>query len=703
MRKLQNAGRIGVDVGGTFTDIVLEIDGRRHTSKVLTSASRPADACLEGLLNVLAQSGTAPIDIGVIIHGTTLATNAIIERKGAPTSLVTTEGFRDTIEIGTEGRPEQYDINILKPLPLVPRRNRFTVHERLDRNGNVLRVLQEEDLAKLLPALDAAGTESLAIAFINSYVNPAHEIRARTFYARNRPNWTISISSEVSPEFREFERFSTTCANAYLQPLMSRYLAEFDCDLRLRGFKCPVRLMLSSGGLTSMETARKFPVRLVESGPAGGAIFAGGIAQKHGVDRAMSFDMGGTTAKICLLDHGEAQTSRRFEVARVYRFRKDSGLPLRVPVIDMVEIGAGGGSIARVDDLGRLTVGPESAGANPGPACYGLGGSEFTVTDANLLLGRIDPERFAGGDIPLQRNAAVAAAGDAVSRALEVGDKAAAYGVTEMVCENMSSAARIHAIESGKNTGDRTLIAFGGAAPLHACQMADKIGIDRIIVPTDAGVGSAVGFLRAAMSYEVVQTVYEPLDRFDYERTNRICEAMEDEARSHAAFGAEPNEAFTTRRTAYMRYRGQGHEIAVRVPMNALGPDASETLQERFDQAYWNAFGRNVGGISPGEVVTWSVEVTGPPHPDLLPREQTGAARTHATRTAFDSSTESEIPFAVFARSALSTGEVVPGPAIIVEDETSIVVSSHFTARVLVSGDMELTRNTADQEEDSHA
>ena len=703
MRKLQNAGRIGVDVGGTFTDIVLEIDGRRYTSKVLTSASRPADACLEGIRNVLSQSGTAPRDIGVIIHGTTLATNAIIERKGARTSLVTTEGFRDTIEIGTEGRPEQYDINILKPQPLVPRRNRFTVPERLDTNGNALRDLREDSLAELLPALDAAGTESLAIAFINAYVNPAHELTAQAFYARQRPNWTISLSSEISPEFREFERFSTTCANAYLQPLISRYLAEFESDLLQRGFRCPVRLMLSSGGLTSMETARRFPVRLVESGPAGGAIFAGCVARKHGVDRAISFDMGGTTAKICLLDQGEAQTSRRFEVARVYRFRKDSGLPLRIPVIDMVEIGAGGGSIARVDKLGRLTVGPDSAGANPGPACYGLGGREFTVTDANLLLGRIDPEGFAGGDIPLDRGAAEAAAGDAVSRALELGDRAAAYGVTEMVCETMSSAARIHAIESGKNVGDRTLIAFGGAAPLHACQMADKIGIDRIIVPTDAGVGSAVGFLRAAMSYEVVQTVYEPLDGFDYERTNRICKAMESEARSHAASGADPSVPFATRRSAYMRYRGQGHEIAVRVPMHALGPDASESLQERFDQAYRSAFGRNVGGISPGEVVTWSVEVSGPPHPDLPPREHAGAVIAHATRRVFDSSSETEKPFTVVARSGLGKNDTVPGPAIIVENETSIVVSSDFTARVLQGGDMELTRNTTNRQADSHA
>ena len=360
------SARIGVDVGGTFTDAALEIDGQRFTSKVPTTAGNPERACMQCIEEVLDRAGLEPASVGAIIHGTTLATNAIIERKGAATSLLTTRGFRDTVQIGTEGRPEQYDINVEQPDPLVPRRRRITIEERMNSRGEVVIALTEDKLAAALRELDEAGTESLAIAFLHSYANPAHERLARDYLASRRPDWSISLSSDVSPEFREYERFSTTCANAYVQPIIERYLAAFDARLRERGFSCPLLLMLSSGGLTTIETARAFPVRLVESGPAGGAIFGQGIAAAHGIERAISFDMGGTTAKICLIDNARAQTSRRFEVARVYRFRKDSGLPIRIPVIEMVEIGAGGGSVAWIDTLGRLTVGPESAGSDPG-------------------------------------------------------------------------------------------------------------------------------------------------------------------------------------------------------------------------------------------------------------------------------------------------------------------------------------------------
>ena len=536
MTDIDSKVRVGIDIGGTFTDIALEVGDKRFTSKLLTTHEDPVIACMSGLETVTSAADVAPAGIDLIIHGTTLATNAIIERKGATTSMVTTEGFRDTIEIGTEGRPEQYDINILKPAPLVPRRRRFTVRERLNRDGEALLPLIEDDLEALLPALDAAETEALAIAFIHAYANPEHELRARDVFARKRPDWSISISSEISPEFREYERFSTTSANAYIQPLVSRYLTAFDQALEARGYRCPMMLMLSSGGLTTIETACRFPVRLVESGPAGGAIFAGDIASRLGIDEAISFDMGGTTAKICLLENGKAQTSRRFEVARVYRFRKDSGLPLRIPVIDMVEIGAGGGSIAHIDELGRLAVGPESAGSEPGSACYGLGGDKTTVTDANLLMGRIDPEGFAGGNMTLDRDAAVRAIQRDIGSAMALDDVTASFGVTEMVCENMASATRVHAIESGKNCEGRTLIAFGGAAPLHACQLADKLGIDRIIIPTHAGVGSAVGFLRAPIAYEIVHTLYQKARRLrcganqpdvghDGARSARLCRA----------------------------------------------------------------------------------------------------------------------------------------------------------------------------------
>ena len=688
-------GRIGVDIGGTFTDVALEAGRQRVTRKLLTTSENPVDACMRGMEAAMTEVGLAPKDIGVIIHGTTLATNAIIERKGAVASFLTTEGFRDTVEIGTEGRPEQYDINIVKPTPLVPRRRRFVVRERLDRDGRVLLPLLESDLEKLLPGLDAAGTASLAIGFLHSYVNPAHEQMARDFFKARRPEWPISISSDISPEFREFERFSTTCANAYVLPLVTTYLAEFRRALDARGFDCPLLLMTSSGGLATVETARRLPVRLVESGPAGGAIFAGDIARAHSLDRAISFDMGGTTAKLCMLDGGAAQTSRRFEVARVYRFRKDSGLPLRVPVIDMVEIGAGGGSIARVDELGRIAVGPESAGSDPGPACYGNGGERATVTDANLLIGRIDPERFAGGDIRLDSAAASTALAEDIGSPLDLGEVPAAFGVTEMVCENMAGAARVHAIESGKNADGRTLIAFGGAAPLHACQIAEKLGIERIIVPANAAVGSAVGFLRAPVSFEIVRTVYQSLDDFDAELTNDICDSMECEAIRCVREGAGVGEHISTRRQAYMRYRGQGHEIPVDVPMERFGRDAAEVLQELFDAEYRKAFGRNVGGIARGEIVTWSVIASTPPLPDAAAAASNASSDKLRDRKAFDAPEGAMKPHAAVLRESLKPGEVVEGPAIIVESGTSTIVSSSFAAQAIARGDLELRRKPA--------
>ena len=688
------AARVGVDVGGTFTDIALEADGRRITSKLLTTVGDPEEACMRGLEDVLDKAGLEPGDVEVIIHGTTLATNAIIERKGAVTSLITTQGFRDSIQIGTEGRPEQYDINIVQPAPLVPRRRRFTVAERLNSRGEVLVPLETQSLEALLPALDAAGTESLAIAFIHGYANPVHEERARDFFATHRPAWPVTISAEVSPEFREFERFSTACANAYVRPLIERYLGNFETRLTERGFTCPLQLMLSSGGLTTVETAKRFPVRLVESGPAGGAIFAREIATTHGIDKALSFDMGGTTAKICLIDEGRAQTSRRFEVARVYRFRKDSGLPLRIPVIEMVEIGAGGGSIAWIDELGRISVGPQSAGSSPGPACYDLGGEKPTVTDANLEMGRIDPLGFAGGRMPLAADKARAAIEADIGTPMSMSSMAAAFGLTEIVCENMATAARVHAIESGKNADDRTLIAFGGAAPLHACQMAEKLGIRRIIVPRHAGVGSAVGFLRAPVSYEVVRTLYHRMDAFDAEAVNAVYGEMEAEAAGYVRLGADDTASLSLRRQAYMRYQGQGHEIAVDIPNQVFGDDGGQVFQRIFDRGYKAAFGRDIGAIAAAEVVAWSVTVSTGSHADLEAGIEASGPVNGASehRPVFDPGALSAIDYAIHHRNDLGPGASIEGPAVIAEEETSTVVDSRFRATILSGGEIELNR-----------
>ncbi|MGA7231673.1 MAG: hydantoinase/oxoprolinase family protein, partial [Xanthobacteraceae bacterium] len=478
--------RLGVDIGGTFTDVALEVGDRRYTAKGLTTTRTPETGVLAILRATIAEAGIMPGDVQLIIHGTTLATNALIERKGAKTALLTTEGFRDVLEIRHENRFEQYDVNIDLPPPLVPRRLRLPIRERIDAQGNVLVPLDEASVTQALDSLAQQNIEAVAIGFLHSFTNPDHERRVGEVVARRLPQVAMSLSSDVSPEMREYERFSTACANAYLQPLIGSYLGKLARELEQSGFRCPMLLMTSGGGITTTETAIRFPVRLVESGPAGGAIFAACIARQHGLDHVVSFDMGGTTAKICFIDHARPQTARAFEVARVYRFAKGSGLPLRIPVIQMVEIGAGGGSIAAIDSLGRIAVGPQSTGSEPGPVCYGRGGSEPTVTDADLVLGRIDPATFSGGKMRLDASAAQRSVAERIGAKLNLAAEHAALGISEMVDENMANAARVHAIESGKDLRPRTLIAFGGAAPLHAARVAEKLGIGRVLIPVNA-------------------------------------------------------------------------------------------------------------------------------------------------------------------------------------------------------------------------
>ena len=524
------AVRLAVDIGGTFTDVVLETPEARFSVKVLTTKTAPEDGVLDGMLRALKLAKMEPGQVGLIVHGTTLATNAIIERKGAKTALVTTKGFRDSIEMAQENRFEQYDIFIEKPEPLVPRTLRFTVPERVDAKGGVRLALDEAAVAALAKTLKAEGVESVAVGFLHSYANPAHERRAAEILAAALPGVRISLSCEVCPEVREYERFSTTCANAYVQPLMARYLESLRSRIAAAGFGCPVLLMTSGGGLTTLETAVRFPIRLVESGPAGGVILSTWIAERFGIDRILSFDMGGTTAKICIIDDGKPMASRSFEVDRRYRFMKGSGLPVRIPVIEMVEIGAGGGSLAGVDEMKRITVGPESAGSDPGPACYRLGGTRPAVTDANVVLGRIDPDRFAGGSITLDASLSRTAIDTHVGGPLELDTTLSAFGVSEMVEENMANAARVHAVERGAELEGRTLIAFGGGAPLHAARLAEKLGITDVLIPASAGVGSAVGFLRAPIAFEVVRSRFVRLGAFDAASINGMFGEMEKEA-----------------------------------------------------------------------------------------------------------------------------------------------------------------------------
>ena len=682
--------RLAVDIGGTFTDLALEHGGARVTMKVLTTPNEPERGVLEGVGAILHQAGLAPADVAILVHGTTLATNAIIERKGARTALVTTQGFRDVLALGNESRYDQYDLGITLPQPLVPRHLRLPVPERLDNLGQVLLPLDEHAVAALVPVLRAEEVEAVAIGFLHSFANPAHERRTRDILAAALPDLPISLSSDVSPEMREWERFSTTAANAYVQPLIGGYLGRLEAGLRAMGLVAPVFMMLSGGGLTTLATACRFPIRLVESGPAGGAIFAADIARQCGLDQVLSFDMGGTTAKVCLVDGYQPQASRTFEVARVGRFKRGSGLPLRIPVIEMVEIGAGGGSLAHVDAMGRIGVGPESAGADPGPACYGRGGRHPAVTDANLVLGRYEPARFAGGTMALDQ----AAAGHALSRdvgaPLGLDPGMAALGVIEMVDENMANAARVHAIESGKTYAGRTLIAFGGGGPVHGYRVAEKIGIDRVLVPIGAGVGSAIGFLRAPVAYEVVRSLYQRLGTFDVRAVSALLADMRAEADGvvdQGRFGAPVREG----RLAYMRYVGQGHEIPVALPVRPLAEADVDGLRAAFDAAYARFYDRPVPG-SDVEVMGYAVTVSTVPEPVAAgapPAAREGAARRQAVR---DTATGEVGEWAVVDRATLDVGAMVAGPAIIAEDETSTLVGPGWRAVVDARGYLDLRR-----------
>jgi N-methylhydantoinase A len=684
------AARLAVDIGGTFTDLALEHAGRCMTAKVLTTPDAPERGVMTGVALILDGTGLTPADIALVIHGTTLATNAVIERKGARTALITTEGFRDVLAMGNESRYDQYDLNIVLPEPLVPRHLRFTVSERLDNEGHVLKPLDERGVRDLVPILQGARVESVAVGFIHGFVNPAHEQRVADILAELLPGVPVSLASDISPEMREWERFSTTAANAYVQPLMASYLRRLEQDLRDIGLAAPLFMMLSGGGLTTIDTACRLPIRLVESGPAGGAIFAGTVARQCGLDRVLSFDMGGTTAKVCLIDDYTPQSSRAFEVARVGRFKKGSGLPLRIPVVEMVEIGAGGGSLARLDTLGRIAVGPESAGADPGPACYGRGGVHPTVTDANLVLGRYDPAHFAGGSLALDTAAAQQALAADVGAALRFDTWMAALGVVETVDENMANAARVHAIESGKSYDGRTLIAFGGGGPVHGTRIAEKIGIGRVLVPSGAGVGSAIGFLHAPIGFEVVRSFYQRLSRLDAARVSALLADMAREAADVVAkgsFGAATKET----RLAYMRYVGQGHEIAVPLPARTLTGDDVAVVRAAYDAEYTKFYNRPVPG-SDIEVMSYAVTVT-----TVAPAVETTAAEPaphRATavgaRKVLDTATGMVSDWPVYDRAALAPGACFDGPAIVTEAETSTLAGPGWRGRITAEGYIDL-------------
>ena len=686
--------RLAVDVGGTFTDIVLNTPNTQTTAKVLTTTSTPEEAVIAGAKEVFASAGIDPASVDLVLHGTTLATNAILERKGAVTALITTEGFRDVLEIGYETRYDQYNIFLEKVTPLIPRDRRLCLSERIDINGRVILELDESAIPELVPHLTAAGVESIAIGFLHAYANPVHEQTVARTLGGLLPDIPITLSSEVCPEIREYERLSTAAANAYVRPAMEGYLSRLEIGLQALGLTCPVRLMTSSGGLTTLETAKQQPIRLVESGPAGGAILARDLAVELGLNRVISFDMGGTTAKISLIEDFEPGKAREFEVDRQAHFRKGSGLPLRIPVIEMVEIGAGGGSIARIDGTGRVTIGPDSAGADPGPAAYGQGGTQPTITDADIVLGKIDTEQFAGGKLSLDYDAAAKALNKNIGESQGLTTQMSAFAVTEMVDETMANAVRVHTVEKGHDVAEHSVIAFGGAAPLHVARLVDKLGIDCFIIPENAGVGSAVGFLQAPVSYEVVRSLHMSLDDLDRSRIDRIFDEMREEALAVVQAGAGDS-PLTEARSAFMRYRGQGHEISVPISGDTFDELTILALKSNFNKQYAALFRRTLPNAEI-EVLTWALTISTSTQSLVAGKSDYTPTPVVAVgeRQVFDAETDSHIHAQIYNRRSLQPGSTLTGPAIVVESQTSTFVPDGFSLNVSAGGHLVVKRDT---------
>ena len=685
--------RIGVDIGGTFTDLILLDDEGAvfQVGKVLTTPADPAGAVAHGVRDLLETAGAAARDVRQVVHGTTLLTNALIERKGARTALITTRGFRDALEIAREHRYDMYDLFIERPAPLVPRHLRYELGERVLEDGTVAEALDLGEARRLVETLRREDIEAVAVCFLHSYRAPAHERAVGDLIRADAPRWACALSHEVVPEIREYERTSTTAANVYIQGLAARYHSRLQERLEAMEIGGPLFIMQSTGGICSVETACRLPIRIVESGPAAGALAAAHHGTLAGRPDLLSFDMGGTTAKACLVEEGEPLTAPEFEVARVYRFTRGSGLPIKVPAIEMIEIGAGGGSLARVDGLGLLTVGPDSAGADPGPACYGRGGTEPTVTDADLALGYLDPEFFLGGRLRLDRHAALRAIEERVAGPLRLDPVQAAWGIHQVVNENMASAVRVHAVERGKDIRRFPLFAFGGAGPVHAHRVARILRCHTIVCPLGAGVAAAMGFLVAPLVFDFVRTVHSGLESVDWAAVRAAVTEMEQEGRRILSTTVREDQ-IGFRRWADMRYRGQGHEIRVPLPDRSLGPGGEPALREAFERAYAAIYGHTAPDV-PVDVVSWRIAAHGPKPALRLPvasaPDSAAASDVAGPGSALKGRRAAYLPehngFAqvpVYDRYRLTPGHGFPGPAIVEERESTVVVGPHARVRV---------------------
>jgi N-methylhydantoinase A len=690
---------LGIDIGGTFTDMVLldTTTSQLAVYKCLTTPANPADGVMQGLADWFASTGVGPQAVGAVIHATTLITNSLIERKGAVTGLLTTEGCRDVLAIGRENRYDLYDLALELPTPLVPRRLRREVRERMRNTGEVYIPLDVPSLRQAAADLVQAGVQSLAVCFLHAHVNDRHEQEARRVLVQSYPNLFLSLSSEVAREIGEYERTCTTVVNAYVQPLARRYLGEMQRRLQDFGLRGDLSIMLSSGGVTTVEAAGQVPVKMIESGPAAGALagsFFGGLgAQSH----VIAFDMGGTTAKACLIDHGQPVVTFKFEAARVQRFKKGSGFPLQIPAIDLLEVGAGGGSIARVDAMGLLKVGPQSAGAEPGPACYGRGGRYPTVTDADLVLGYLNPDYFLGGAMALDYAAAEAAIRDHVAQPLGLELPRAAWGIHDIINEQMASAMRIHIAEKGRDPRDYTIVATGGAGPLHAYRIAEKLHIGHILCPLAAGVASTIGLLVAPPKVDLVHSRVWRLAEMDWPALNRLYAELKVQAETLLRSMGGTRTHMTLQRLADMRYVGQGHQVVVPLPEGELGPQHQTAIEANFEHAYRQLYGRTLTGV-PIEGITWRLTAQGQgtsidfATAHALSTDTSAAER--GQRPVYLPETGGFVEVPVYNRYALHPGSSFEGPAVVEERESTVVIGQGGHCRVDTYGNLRVTLST---------
>jgi N-methylhydantoinase A len=688
--------KLGIDIGGTFTDLVLiePKTGKLSFGKTLTTYPDPAVGIMNGVRQILAQFSVNIKDIETLVHGTTLVTNAIIERKGAKTGLITTQGFEDVLEIGREMRYDIYDLFITLPPPIVPQNLRVGVKERLDKNGTVLTKLSKKSLKDAVERLFTEGVESIGVCLLHSFANPEHERLIGNFIEKNYPKLYYSLSSEVMPEIREYERTSATVMNAYVQPITDDYLKKIEQQLQDIGFQGIINIMISSGRLTTIEGARKTPIQLLESGPAGGSMASVFFGKMTNMSHLVAFDMGGTTAKASIIHDYKPEITNHFEAGRVHRFKKGSGLPVRIPVIDMIEIGAGGGSIARVNHLGLLTVGPDSAASQPGPACYGRGGELPTVTDADLVLGYLNADYFLGGTMKLDVEAARKAIKTHLADPLNalsviptgrdsISIEEAALGVYRIVNENMANAARVHILEKGLDPRHYSMIAFGGAGPVHAFQVARILGSPQLLIPVGAGVASALGFLVSPVASEEIISYVCKLKDVDWQRVNTFLSEMQ--AKGFAFLdraNINRNEATVTR-VAEMRYYGQGHEITVAIPNGVLNETSLAEIENNFKAEYALRYQRTIENV-PMEAVTWRVVVSGS-SPEIVPSQtvfEVSKDYFKGTRRVFLPNEKGGIDCPVYDRYALPVGEIFNGPAIVEEMESTTVIGMNSTFSV---------------------